>query len=138
MFLDLDRHIIHQFSNAAQNFMVRRHLAAVEEFSVRERWDTLNPQDLKMIGTTLSQLPTGLPNENPLIKRFDLICLKIFIRTLVGLDRAAAKEAFSKYLETQQFNANQIRFVEQVIDLLTQQGVMNPHLLYEPPFTDFH
>ena len=60
------------------------------------------------------------------------------IRTLVGLDRAAAKEAFTKYLETQQFNANQIRFVEQIIDLLTQQGVMNPRLLYEPPFTDFH
>jgi type I restriction enzyme, R subunit len=64
--------------------------------------------------------------------------LQSFIRTLVGLDRAAAKAAFSKYLENQQFNANQIRFVEQIIDLLTQQGVMNPRLLYEPPFTDFH
>ena len=64
--------------------------------------------------------------------------LKSFIRTLVGLDRAAAKAAFSKYLENQQFSANQIRFVEQIIDLLTQQGVMNPRLLYQPPFTDFH
>jgi type I restriction enzyme, R subunit len=312
-------------SMESQNFMVRRHLADVEEFSVRERWDKLNPQDLKTIGENLSQLPTGLPNENPLVKRFDLICLKIqiailqdrfsvgrrpafgtgdaartgletlrdkvrdllgnleenrtiptvkaqlpliaaaqaedwwvdvtpieieslrvklrdliqfvdrqveriiytdfqdelgeltevivpieqtgfspyqyrkkveayirnnqnhisiaklrrnlpltetdltaleemlftteglesrekflnvytntaqnlksFIRTLVGLDRAAAKEAFSKYLENQQFSANQIRFVEQIIDLLTQQGVMNPRLLYQPPFTDFH
>ena len=292
-----------------QNFMVRRHGADVEAFSVRERWDHLAPQDLKIIGETLVQLPHGLPSENPLIKRFDLICvniqlailqdssgletlrdkvrdilsnlenkrtiptvkaqlplieaaqteewwrdvtpieieslrvnirelmqfvdrqaesiiytdfqdelgeltevtvpieqtgfspyqyrkkveayiranqnhiaiaklrrnlpltetdltalekmlftteglesrakftavytdtaqnLKSFIRTLVGLDRAAAKEAFSKYLENQQFSANQIRFVEQIIDLLTQQGVMNPHLLYEPPFTDFH
>jgi type I restriction enzyme, R subunit len=294
-----------------QNFMVRRHLAAVEEFSARERWDKLTAQDLKVIGETLSQLPNGLPNENPLIKRFDLICLKIqlailqdrsgletlrdkvrdllsnleeprkrnisivkaqlplieaaqteewwidvtpieieslrldirdlmqfvdrqaegiiytdfqdslgivteqnvpynttgfspyqyrkkveayiranqnhiaiaklrrnlpltatdltaleemlftteglenrekffnvyantaqnlqsFIRSLVGLDRATAKAAFSRYLEDRQFSANQIRFVEQIIDLLTQQGVMNPSLLYEPPFTDFH
>ncbi len=64
--------------------------------------------------------------------------LQSFIRSLVGLDRAAAKEAFAKYLQDQQFSANQIRFVEQIIDLLTQQGVMNPSLLYEPPFTDFH
>jgi type I restriction enzyme, R subunit len=292
-----------------ENFMVRRHVADVEEFSARERWNNLAPQDLKIISETLSQLPNGLPNENPLIKRFDLICLKIqlailqdragletlrdkvrdllgnledkrtiptvkaqlplivaaqteewwidvtpieieslrvnirelmkfidrqaetitytnfqdelgivtekvvpynttgfspyqyrkkveayiranqnhvaiaklrrnlpltetdltaleemlftteglesrekffnvypnsaqnlksFIRTLVGLDRAAAKEAFSRYLENQQFSANQIRFVEQIIDLLTQQGVMNPELLFKPPFTDFH
>jgi type I restriction enzyme, R subunit len=296
-------------SMETQNFMVRRHLADVEEFSVRKRWERLNPQDLKIISETLSQLPNGLPQENPLVKRFDLICLKIqlailqdrsgleilrdkvrdllgnleekrtiptvkaqlpliaaaqaeewwidvtpveieslrvkirdlmqfvdrqvesiiytdfqdelgvltevtvpieqtgfspyqyrkkveayirnnqnhiaiaklrrnlpltetdltaleemlftteglesrekflnvyantaqnlksFIRTLVGLDRAAAKEAFSKYLEDRQFSTNQIRFVEQIIDLLTQQGVMNPRLLYEPPFTDFH
>jgi type I restriction enzyme, R subunit len=296
-------------SMESQNFMVRRHRAEVEAFSVRERWDKLVSQDLKIIAEKLSQLPHGLPSENPLIKRFDLICvhiqlailqesstletlrdkvrdllgnletkrtipmvkaqlplieaaqkeqwwfevtpmeieslrvnirelmkfvdrqaegitytnfkdtlgrvaeqavpyittgfsvhqyrkkveayiranqnhiaiaklrrnlpltetdltaleemlftteglesrekfynvyantaqnLKSFIRTLVGLDRAAAKAAFSQYLETQQFNANQIRFVEQVIDLLTQQGVMNPCLLYESPFTDFH
>ncbi len=303
-------------SMESQNFMVRRHRAAVEEFSVRERWDKLNPQDLKT-ATTLAPLPHGLPTENPRIKRFDLICLNIqlailddrfsegdatrsglvalqdqvrdllgnleekrtiptvkaqlplitsaqtaewwldvtpieieslrvnlrdlmqfvdrqaasiiytdfqdklgamaeqtvpynttgfspyqyrkkveayirahqnhvsiaklrrnipltetdltdleeilftteglesrekfltvyansaqnlqsFIRGLVGLDRAAAKAAFSMYLEDRQFSANQIRFVEQIIDLLTQQGVMNPHLLYEPPFTDFH
>ena len=64
--------------------------------------------------------------------------LKSFIRTLVGLDRAAAKEAFGQYLEAQQFSANQIRFVEQIIDLLTQQVVMNLRLLYAAPFTDFH
>jgi type I restriction enzyme, R subunit len=81
-----------------QNFMVRRHLAAVEEFSVRERWDTLNPQDLKTIGTTLSQLPTGLPNENPLIKRFDLICLKIQLAILD--DRFSEGDAARTGLET--------------------------------------
>jgi type I restriction enzyme, R subunit len=69
-------------SMEAQNFMVRQHLADVEEFSVRERWDKLNPQDLKTIGTTLSQLPSGLPNENPLVKRFDLICIKIQLAIL--------------------------------------------------------
>lgn len=33
-------------------------------------------------------------------------------------------------------SANQIRFVETVIDYLTQNGIMDPGMLYEPPFTD--
>jgi type I restriction enzyme R subunit len=65
------------------------------------------------------------------------ISLKLFIRKLFGLDRNAAKELFSKYL-TSKFNTNQIRFVENIIDYLTQNGVMFPELLYEPPFTDLH
>ncbi|MEB3310736.1 MAG: DEAD/DEAH box helicase family protein [Snowella sp.] len=64
--------------------------------------------------------------------------LKVFIRQLVGLDRNAAKEAFNKYLTGNNFTANQIRFVEEIIDYLTQRGIMNPGLLYEPPFTNIH
>lgn len=63
---------------------------------------------------------------------------KLFIRQLVGLDRNTAKVTFAQYLEGSNFNANQIRFVENIIDYLTQNGVMNPGLLYEPPFTDLH
>mgnify|MGYP000049974683 CR=1 FL=1 len=66
------------------------------------------------------------------------LSLKLFIRRLVGLDRNAAKQAFAQYLEGGNFSANQIRFVETIIDYLTQNGVMDPGLLYEPPFTDLH
>ena len=64
--------------------------------------------------------------------------LMLFIRQLTGLDRNAAKQSFTRYLEGNSFSANQIRFVENIIDYLTQNGVMNPGLLYEPPFTDLH
>jgi type I restriction enzyme R subunit len=66
------------------------------------------------------------------------VSLKLLIRKLVGLDRNAAKLAFATYLEGGNFSANQIRFVENIIDYLTQNGVMDPGLLYEPPFTDSH
>ncbi|MGH7966932.1 MAG: type I restriction-modification enzyme R subunit C-terminal domain-containing protein, partial [Candidatus Binatia bacterium] len=33
--------------------------------------------------------------------------------------------------------ANQIRFIDQMIDYLTHNGVMDPSLLYESPFTDY-
>ena len=34
-------------------------------------------------------------------------------------------------------NADQIEFLDQIIDHLTDRGVMDPSLLYESPFTDF-
>ena len=64
--------------------------------------------------------------------------LKLLIREIVGLDRSEAKKAFSHYLEGTIFSANQIRFVETIIDYLTQNGTMDPGLLYEAPFTETH
>ena len=303
-----DRLHEHVASMARENFLVRRHLEQVEAFSERDRWETLSDKDREVVAETLATLPNTLPNENPLAKRFDLICLKLqiailkgsreflelrdkmrdlmaqleekrsipmvqaklplisevqseswwqdvtvhmierlrvdlrdlvqfidrkqqqvvytdfkdqlgkvaerevpyrqtgfspyqyrkkveayirahedflviaklkrnvplteidldelermlfsapeieskerfeavfgkdvslkkFIRELVGLDRAAAKEAFAQYLEGNNLSANQIRFVDTIIDYLTQNGVMDPGLLYEPPFSDIH
>lgn len=302
---DLHQHVA---TMARDNFLVRRHLQQVEEFSERSRWNQLNETDSLAIAETLAKLPNGLPQENHLAKRFDLLCiklqlsilnksqdfiqlrdqvrdllhgleekqtvpmvkaklaliadiqaeewwsdvtpgmvdqmrrqlrelvkfidfkeqqivytnfedelgevievnvpfrqtgfspyqyrkkveayireqenhiaiaklkrnipltdadlaslesmlfnaeavesrekfeevygknfsLKLFIRQLVGLDRNAAKQAFSRYLEGSTFNANQIRFVEYIVDHLTQNGVMDIGLLYQQPFTDLH
>lgn len=290
------------------NFVVRRRLQQVETFSDRERWETLNEDDVLTVAGSLARLPNGLPNEDPLAKAFDLLCLKLqlailktsnsyerlrdrvrdtlsqletkpdvpmigqqlafiqeaqeeswwtdvtvpmveevrvrirelvkfidhrqretvitdfademgevqdvvvptyqtgfspyqyrkkveayiranenhitiaklrrnvplteadltaletmlftaeeiesrerfeevfgkakslkrLIREIVGLDRNAAKQAFAQYLEGTALAADQIRFVETIIDYLTQNGIMDPGLLYEPPYTDTH
>jgi type I restriction enzyme, R subunit len=59
-----------------------------------------------------------------------------FVRSMVGLDRAAVREAFGEFLAAGVATANQIEFINMVIEHLTDQGVMDPALLYEPPFTD--
>jgi type I restriction enzyme R subunit len=59
------------------------------------------------------------------------------VRGLVGLDREAAKRAFAEFLEKRRLTADQQEFVNLIIDHLTARGVMDPKLLYEPPFTDF-
>jgi len=59
-----------------------------------------------------------------------------FIRSLVGLDRGAVSDAFSDFLSDQAATADQIEFVEMVIEHLTEKGVMDPGLLYESPFID--
>ena len=61
-----------------------------------------------------------------------------FIRSLVGLDRQAVQEAFSKYLQGSTYNEKQIRFVEMLIEHLTQNGVLDASQLYEPPFNQIH
>ncbi|WP_099239316.1 DEAD/DEAH box helicase family protein [Synechococcus sp. BDU 130192] len=103
-------------------------------------------RNLPITETDLNALETmlfttdGLESKEKFTEAYEekAINLKQFIRSIVGLDRAAAKAAFSRYLENTQFTANQIRFVEQIIDLLTQQGTVEPRLLYEPPFTELH
>jgi len=62
--------------------------------------------------------------------------LGLFVRSLVGLDREAAKRAFATFLAKKPFTANQIEFVDMVINHLTTYGAMDPDLLYESPFTD--
>lgn len=62
--------------------------------------------------------------------------LGLFIRSLVGLDREAAKQAFAEFTANKNLSANQIEFVNMVIDYLTDRGVMDPRVLYESPFTD--
>jgi type I restriction enzyme R subunit len=62
--------------------------------------------------------------------------LGLFVRSLVGLDRDAAKEAFGGFLADKTLGANQIEFVDLVVNHLTEHGAMSAALLYESPFTD--
>jgi type I restriction enzyme R subunit len=62
--------------------------------------------------------------------------LGLFVRSLIGLDRGAAKEAMAGFLAGKTFNANQIEFVNLVVNHLTERGVIDAHALYESPFTD--
>ena len=62
--------------------------------------------------------------------------LGLFVRSLVGLDRQAAKEALAEFLNGKTWNANQIEFVNLIVDHLTAHGVMEAAMLYESPFTD--
>ncbi|MDZ5447377.1 DEAD/DEAH box helicase family protein [Micromonospora sp. 4G57] len=62
--------------------------------------------------------------------------LGLFIRSLVGLDREAATEAFGEFLAGRTLTANQINFVNLIITHLTQNGVMEPERLYESPFSE--
>lgn len=62
--------------------------------------------------------------------------LGLFVRSLVGLDREAAKAAMAGFISGKILSANQLEFINLVADHLAEHGVMDPARLYESPFTD--
>jgi len=62
--------------------------------------------------------------------------LGTFVRSLVGLERAAASQALAAFIEGRNLSADQLHFVDLVVDHLTSNGLMEPRRLYDSPFTD--
>jgi type I restriction enzyme R subunit len=93
----------------------------------------LTPTDLDELERVLVENGVGGPEDLAEAKGHGL---GLFVRSLVGLDREAAKRAFAGFLEGRTLGANQIEFVNLIVDHLTQHGVMAADLLYESPFTD--
>lgn len=60
------------------------------------------------------------------------------IRTIVGLDVNAAKLAFGEMLINKTMTSQQIRFLDTIINFFTVKGIVEPSMLFEPPFTDIN
>lgn len=97
----------------------------------------LTPTDLSELERILLESGIGTPEHLEYAKETSQ-GLGLFICSLVGLNREAAKQAFGEFLSGSSASANQIESINLIIDHLTHHGVMNPGLLYESPFTDIN
>lgn len=95
----------------------------------------LTPTDLAELERMLAESGIGSP-EDVQRAREESESLGLFVRSLVGLDREAAKGALSTFLQGKTLAASQIEFVSLVIDHLTARGFMPLERLYDSPFTD--
>jgi len=93
----------------------------------------LTPMDLTELERILHEVAGG---NDAIVARVREAGLALFVRSLVGLDRTAAKQAFGKFLDRSTLSGAQHHFLNMVIDHLTQNGAMEPDRLYESPFTD--
>ena len=100
----------------------------------------LTAGDLRELEQTLVEIgeDDGRTLLTHLLARNEAPSLAHFVRSMVGMDRAAAQEAFSEFLSNRSLTTPQIRFIEMVIDQLTARGVMEPSALYEAPFSSVH
>lgn len=95
--------------------------------------EPLSESDLQELEEILAQSGSGTEQS---LQKASEGGLGLFVRSLVGLDREAAKGAFNEFLQNKSMTASQIEFVTMIIDYLTEHGVMEPRMLYESPFTD--
>ena len=97
----------------------------------------LTAMDLAELERMLAGAGLGSPEQLAKAKE-ECHGLGLFIRSVVGLDREAAKAAFNDFVSGRTLNASQLEFIDLMIDHLTQRGLIDPGLLYESPFTDQH
>ncbi len=96
----------------------------------------LTPSDLIALEEMLIASGAGGPAELARAKE-ESQGLGLFIRSLVGLDREAASDAFSEFLSDSRLGVTEIRFIQMIVDHLTANGLMPASRLYEAPFTDY-
>ena len=123
-----------QYEKKVQEYL-KNHLDHIVIHRLRSN-QPLTTTDLRGLEQTLVEIgeDDGQTLLTSLLVRSDAPSLAHFVRSLVGMDRAAAQEAFSEFLSNRSLTTPQIRFIEMVIDQLTARGVMGPSALYEAQF----
>lgn len=92
----------------------------------------LTKQDIEELENIMwNKLGTSTDYE----KEFGNMPVGKLVRKLVGLDRQAANEAFSEFLNNENLNINQIRFVKLIVDYVVANGFIEDNrVLQEDPF----
>ena len=92
----------------------------------------LTKQDIETLESIMwNELGTNADYE----KEFGNMPVGKLVRKLVGLDRQAANEAFSEFLNNENLNMNQIHFVKLIVDYIVANGFIEDNrILQEDPF----
>jgi type I restriction enzyme R subunit len=122
-----------KFRDKARAFL-RRHEAhmTIQKLRMNEPLTALDLQELERM---LAESGTLNPDHLAKAKK-ECDGLGLFVRSLVGMEREAAKQALSGFTAGGTLSANQIEFVNLIVEQLTAHGAMSAELLYESPFTD--
>ena len=59
-----------------------------------------------------------------------------FVRKIIGLDIEAAQKHFATFIQQANLNANQITFIQKIIDYLNKNGILDKTMLTQVPFND--
>jgi type I restriction enzyme R subunit len=95
----------------------------------------LTPADLDALDHMLAGARLGTDGE---LRKARSECLGLFVRSLVGLDRQAAMQAFGHFLDGRLLTADQQEFIMLVIEELTRTGTMRPDRLFDVPNVNSH
>lgn len=110
---------------------LKQHLDDMVIYKIRNN-KKITKQDLQ----TLEEIMWNqLGSESDYKKEYGDMPLGQLVRKVVGLDRQAANEAFSEFLNTEKLNSTQIHFVKLIVDYIVKNGfVENNKIFMEDPF----
>ena len=73
-------------------------------------------------------------SKERLFNEYEKQPLGMFVRKILGLDIEAANKHFASFILEENLNANQITFVNTIIDYLNKNGVLDTKMLTQSPF----
>ncbi|WP_146339939.1 DEAD/DEAH box helicase family protein [Nesterenkonia sp. NBAIMH1] len=123
-----------RFRQKAEQFL-QKHLNHVALQRVRFNRQ-LTAQDIEVLQEMLVDSGVGT-REDVEAAAQEAEGLGLFIRRIVGVDKSVAKEAFEKFIQNANFSAEQLRFIELIVDYVSVNGTMKAASLYQSPFTDY-
>ncbi|MCR4903224.1 MAG: DEAD/DEAH box helicase, partial [Butyrivibrio sp.] len=112
-------------------FYLKEHEDHLSVYKLRNN-KKLNETDMKELERILW---TELGSKEDYVKEYGDTPIGRLVRKIVGVDRSAVNEAFSKFTSDEHLNVNQIRFVNLIIDYIVANGnIENNAVLMEEPF----
>ncbi|MGV3017664.1 type I restriction endonuclease subunit R [Rothia sp. 88186D007BW] len=119
-----------RFEQKMQEYL-REHLDAVAVQKVL-RGKQLTDEDFAALADLIDASGIGGPANVQVARESG--GLGVFVRSLVGLSRDEARAAFAVFLDESRYSATQIRFVQRIVDELSENGTVDPSRLYEDPY----
>lgn len=99
--------------------------------------EPVSQQDIQALEDILFSEEGPIP-RNEYEKIYGERPLGYLVRSITGLSRQAAKQAFADFMGQAPLHPDQISFLDEVVEYLIHNGTMEPKIMFEIPFTHFH
>lgn len=112
-------------------FYLKEHQNDLAIYKLRNN-KPLTEEDIKTLENVLFN---ELGSKSDYEKEYKETPVKVLVRKILGMDREAANEAFSEFLNNQNLNSKQIHFVKLIVDYIVKNGFIEDNrVLMEDPF----
>ena len=112
-------------------FYLKEHKNDLAIYKLRNN-KPLTEEDIKTLENVLFN---ELGSKSDYEKEYKETSVKVLVRKILGMDREAANEAFSEFLNNQNLNSKQIHFVKLIVDYIVKNGFIEDNrVLMEDPF----
>ncbi len=96
----------------------------------------ITPKELKLLEKFLFDQETR--TKERFVEEYGEQPLGKFVRKIIGLDIEVANQLFSELIKVENLNANQITFINSIVNYLNVNGTIDKSLLTKPPFNESH